>query len=59
MLDIIFDTTYIDFNALCSLGGSTQILCDALFAGKEFVSAYEKKADSINKQLEALMALFE
>ena len=59
MLDIIFDTTYIDFNALCNLGGSTQILCDALFAGKEFVSAYEKKADSINKQLKALMALFE
>ncbi|MCR5264821.1 MAG: hypothetical protein K6D94_13160 [Clostridiales bacterium] len=59
MLDIIFDTTYIDFNTLCNIGETAQIVCDALFAGKEFVSAYEKKADSINKQLEALMALFE
>ncbi len=59
MLDIIFDTTYIDFNTLCNFGGSTQIVCDALFAGKEFISAFDKKAGSIDEALESLMAVFE
>ena len=59
MLDIIFDTTYIDFNTLCNIGETAQIVCDTLFFDKDLSSAYVKKAKVVEKELENLMALFE
>lgn len=59
MLDIIFNTTYIDFNTLCNFGGSTQTVCNALFGGADFVSAYEKNEKRLTKELEKVASLFE
>ena len=59
MLDIIFDTTYIDFNALCNFGGSTQTVCNALFGGGDFVSIYKKMEKRLAKDLENVAALFD
>ena len=59
MLDIIFNTSYIDFNALNNFGSSTQLMCDALFNGADFVSSYKRNQKVMNKTLESFEALFE
>ena len=59
MLDIIFDTAYIDFNALNNFGQSTQVICNTLFGGYDFVSAYQKYSGLRSKEIAAVEALFD
>jgi len=58
MLDIIFDTTYVDFNTLNMFGGSPTVLNNALFADGDFVSEYKKIEQVINKELEEYVTFF-
>ena len=59
MLDIIFDTLYIDFNALNNFGGSAGIMTNILFADNGLASEYQKIENVINEDLAAFITLFE
>ena len=59
MLDIIFSTTYIDFNTLNNFGSCTNLVGNALFGDTDFVSSYKKQAKPIAKLLEQFTAQFE
>ena len=59
MLDIIFDTLYIDFNALNNFGGSTGIMANILFGDSGFASEYQRIENLINEDLAAFIKLFE
>ena len=59
MLDIIFNTSYIDFNALNNFGSSTQLMCDALFNGADFVSSYKRNQKIMDKTLGSFEELFQ
>ena len=59
MLDIIFDTSYIDFIALNNFGGSAQAMCDILFAEADFASEFKRIESVVNEELAAYLALFD
>lgn len=59
MLDIIFDTSYIDFNGLNNFGGSTQVMCDALFGDADLVSGLKAIENKMNEDFAGYISLFE
>ena len=59
MLDIIFNTTYTDLNAVMNFGGTIDALSNALFNGKDLASALTKSENSAAKAAAKVMALFE
>ena len=58
MLDIIFNTTYTEFNAIINFGGSIDLLQQAVFADADFASGYAKNAKVVTKTAEKIMQLF-
>lgn len=52
MLDVIFDTLYLDFNFSENFGGSLGIIGSAIFGEGNFASAYASAKDSINTAIE-------
>ena len=58
MLDIVFDTTYIDFNTLNNFGGSTVVVSRTLFSGKDFASSFQKIEKLVNNDLEMYSEFF-
>lgn len=54
MLDLIFDTVYLDNNAVYDFGGSMTILSKAVFLGNDFVSAYTSAEPKIEADIAKL-----
>ena len=52
MIDLIFDTLTLDFNALANFGGTTTILADAVYKGKPLVSGIAEKKDKAVSDIE-------
>lgn len=59
MLDIVFDTTYIDFNGIYEFGGVLGAVNGAIFYDKPYASAYEKAIPKAEAKLEEFMKAFE
>jgi len=57
ILDIIFDSTYIDCNGLFNIGDSASVVCNAILGRAEFASSYAAAQKKINKSIEKLMEL--
>lgn len=55
MLDIVFNATYTDINAICDIGGSATLINSVLFGDKELSSGYSKVEKVITKSLEKMM----
>ena len=54
MLDLIFDTVYLDNNAIYDFGGSMSILSKALFLGRDLVSTYTSAEPRIEADIAKL-----
>jgi len=52
MIDIIFETVYMDLNGIYNFGNSYDIVCDAVIYKKPFMSSYEARATSIEKAID-------
>lgn len=59
MLDIVFDTTYIDFNGIYEFGGLLGAVNGAIFYDKPYASAYASAEEKAEAALEKFMAVFE
>lgn len=59
MLDLIFSTTYLDFNANYKFGGVLDAVNQAIFFGQPFASAYASLETKLNADLEEFMLNFE
>ncbi len=59
MLDLIFDTAYLDFNGIYNFGGSLQAVNNAIFYDKPYASAYAKCESKMNSALDDFMTMFE
>lgn len=59
MLDIIFDTTYTDFNAILNIGSTIDVLNKAVFFDGDFASLYAKTEKATSRTLDTVMKLFE
>ena len=57
ILDIIFDSTYIDCNGLFNIGDSASVVCNAILGRAEFASSYAAAQKKIEKSIEKLMEL--
>ncbi len=51
MLDIIYDTIYLDFNVLYNFGGTTDMMRDVIVNDKDFASSYQKNEKTMNKAI--------
>ncbi len=51
MLDIIYDTIYLDFNLLYNFGGTTDMMRDVIIDDKDFASSYQKNENVMNKSI--------
>ncbi len=58
MLDIVFDTTYIDFNGIYEFGGLLATVNGAIFYDKPYASAYAAADAKANAALEKFMEIF-
>lgn len=58
MLDIVFDTTYIDFNGIYEFGGLLATVNGAIFYDKPYASAYAAAEAKANAALEKFMEIF-
>ena len=58
MLDLIFSTTYLDFNANYKFGGVLDAVNQAIFFGQPFASAYASLETKLNADLEEFYAEF-
>lgn len=59
MLDIVFDTTYIDFNGIYEFGGLLGAVNSAVFYDKPYASAYAAAEEKAKAALETFMEIFE
>lgn len=59
MLDLIFDTTYIDFNGIYNFGNSLGVVNNAIFNDKPYASSYAKIESKMNGALDDFMSMFE
>lgn len=59
MLDLVFDTTYIDFCGIYEFGGVIGAVNNAMFNKKPYLSSYEKVKPKVDKALEDFAVLFE
>lgn len=55
MLDIVFNATYTDINAICDIGSSATLINSVLFGDKDLASGYEKSKILIDQSLEKMM----
>ncbi len=55
MLDIIFDTTYLDYNGIMDFGGSATAVSDAIYGKAELVSKFA----SIQKAMDTALTEFQ
>ncbi len=53
VLDLVFDTLYLDFNSFMGFGGSVNAICNAIFKETDFVSSYSAITNSIATQIES------
>ncbi len=58
MLDIVFDTTYIDFNGIYEFGGLLGTVNGAIFYDRPYASAYAAAEEKANTALEKFMEIF-
>ena len=58
MIDIVFSTTYLDFNGIYEFGGSMQIVNDTMFFDKPYASAYAAAESRIQTALDEFMTIF-
>ncbi len=58
MLDIVFSTTYLDFNGIYEFGGSMNVVNDAVFYDKPFASAYQAIEEKVAAAVEEFMLGF-
>ena len=59
MLDIVFNTTYIDFNGIYEFGGVLGAVNGAIFYDKPYISAYEKALPKAESKLDDFMKAFD
>lgn len=59
MLDLIFSTTYIDYNSIYGFGGSAEIINRAIFHGSPYASSYASAKEKIDAELDTFMKTFE
>ena len=59
MLDLIFSTTYLDYNANFKFGGVLDAVNRAIFQGQPYSSAYASCEEKMNAELEEFMKNFE
>lgn len=59
MLDIVFSTTYIDFNGIYEFGGVLGAVNSAIFGKKPYISAYEKALPKAVSKLDDFMKAFD
>ena len=59
MLDLIFSTTYIDFNAVYRFGGTLDALNQAIFYDAPYASAIAACKDKTEAELDEFMKRFE
>ena len=52
MLDILFNTLYLDFNSFMEFGGSLTPAANALFKDEAYASAYESIREKMNAEME-------
>ena len=52
MLDIIFDSLYLDFNSFMDFGGVLSILANSIFKGADFASGYASVSEKITADAE-------
>lgn len=52
MLDIIFDSLYLDFNSFMDFGGVLSILANSIFKGANFASGYASVSEKITADAE-------
>jgi len=57
ILDIIFDNTYIDCNGLFNIGGSADVVGNAILGDVEFASAYAAVQKKMDTAIEDLMKI--
>ncbi|MBQ3177314.1 MAG: hypothetical protein IJB52_05805 [Clostridia bacterium] len=57
ILDIIFDNTYIDCNGLFNIGGSADVVGQAILGDVEFASAYAAVQKKMDTAIEDLMKI--
>lgn len=58
VLDIIYNTTYTDFNAIFNFGGTIDLLDKAVFQNKDYASGYAKIEEKAAKAIDKITALF-
>jgi len=49
MIDIIFETSYMDLNGIYNFGGSYEIVRDVIIEKKPLISSYESRETAIQK----------
>lgn len=59
MVDLIFSTTYIDYNSVYGFGGSAEIINKAIFKDSPFASAYASAKEKIDAEVDTFMEIFE
>lgn len=59
MLDLIFSTTYLDYNANFKFGGVLNEVNRAIFQGQPYASAYASCEEKMNAELDEFMKNFE
>lgn len=59
MLDLIFSTTYLDYNANFKFGGVLDEVNWAIFQGQPYASAYASREEKMNAELDEFMKNFE
>ena len=59
MLDLIFSTTYLDYNANFKFGGVLNEVNWAIFQGKPYASAYASCEEKMNAELDEFMKNFD
>lgn len=51
MIDLIFNSLTIDFNALCEFGGTLGVIADAVYRGKPLASSMAKKQSAADEAI--------
>ena len=59
MIDIVFDTTYLDLNSIFNFGSSLTIARDSIFSETSYATQYAKRAKSISRGVERWETNFE
>ena len=59
MLDLVFDTTYLDYNSIFNFGGSLSAARNGIFGKADFASKYASLEPKITADIESFMQNFE